>query len=180
MNYEPQLIVKAFVYILTLWFFLCLFSDFNFKNIGTKILFVWISINLYWLEPISLSVASPEYLQAYIVNKEFLIKLNASFALMIAMFLKYDKSAWKYASLLSFATVCHIVIILSLRTKSYGVFYLYYDELLIITNILIMVASKNGIITALRNIQGMLHWVCFDNCNFNKGVSTQKKRKAKA
>lgn len=179
MTYEPQLIVKALVYILTLWFFLCCIQKPKIQNIGFYILLSWISINLYWLSDINQPIESSAYLNEYIGKRNFMIKLDGVFALMMSMFLHKDKSAWKHSLLLAFAALCHIMILLNLKTDSYTFFYTWYDELIIIVGLLQMVVSRDGITEALRSIQGLLRWWSSNINRGSKGLSPQKKRSAK-
>ena len=117
---------------------------------------------------------------SYIELTNKVVLIDGCFALVCALLLKVSPTAYKHTLLLSFATLCHIMIILSLKTKSYGFFYLWYDELIILVELLQMVISYDGFTRALNRIQGLLRGRNHDNHGYNQSLSIQKKRKAKA
>jgi hypothetical protein len=116
---------------------------------------------------------------SYLESKNSLVLIDSSFALMLAMFLYKDKNAYKYALTLCFATICHIMIISSLKTESYGFFYTWYDELVAIAMLSQIWISKSGITTALRNLQRLLRGRNVDRNSYNKDISIQEKPKVK-
>ena len=95
-----------------------------------------------------------------------LIKYDGALALIMTMIMLIDKTAWKHALILSFAVLCHFMISLYLITDSSKlesvsfIFYEYYDELIILTAILQMVVSLDGMVkginSAFRFIQSSL------------------------
>ncbi len=95
-------------------------------------------------------------LSTYISNRSVYILLDGATALALTMFMMFDKTAWKQALLLSFATLCHIMIILSLKNHHAGFFYTWYDELIIAVGLLQMMVSYDGFINALSNLQVLL------------------------
>ena len=100
--------------------------------------------------------------QEHISNKINYLMYEGATALILSMFLNKDKVAWKHASILCFAMVCHIMIILHLSTGSYyvwaisKVFYSYYKELILTIGILQMMVSHDGLISAFSNLQELL------------------------
>ena len=94
--------------------------------------------------------------ESYIYNREIFTLLDGALALLMTMFLKLDKAAWKQALLLAFATLCHIMITLSIKNAHAGFFYTWYDELIITVGLLQMMVSYDGFISALSNLQELL------------------------
>lgn len=101
---------------------------------------------------------------SYIEKREVYILLDGVTALILTMFMIKDKAAWKQALLLSFATLCHIMIILSIQNAHAGFFYNWYDELIISIGFLQMMVSYDGFIHALSNVQVLLLRAC-NYCN---------------
>ena len=173
MTYEPHLIAAILSYPLLVWFFICLFS-------GKKYFLSSLVLCILWLMYcISLSHGLFDGL-SYLESKSVLIRIDGAFALVMTTLFLFDRVAIRHAVLLAFATLCHIMIILSIKNESYGFFFYYYDELIIMVGLLQMVISYNGFTTALRNIQGLLHWHNDDSNCIDSSLPTQKKRKAKA
>tara|TARA_R110000850_G_scaffold202489_1_gene328449 strand:+ start:268 stop:771 length:504 start_codon:yes stop_codon:yes gene_type:complete len=93
---------------------------------------------------------------SYIENKGVYTCLDGVTALILTMFMNVDKTAWKQAALLSFATLCHIMVILSLINQQAGFFYNWYSELIFLIGILQIMVSYDGFIHALSNLQALL------------------------
>ena len=185
MNYKPHEFIDVMIYAMILWFFIASLSSKRADNVSSVLILVWISITVLWMSKIPFDISTKEYLNAYIQKREFLVQFDAVFSLIISMFLRHDKNAWKQALLLSFATFCHIMIIydLSIYSSSFSsLFYLYYDELIIAIGLLQMMvayaALVNGITNSRRALSTML---CRSNAYCHgiiKNISTQKKTKA--
>ena len=77
-------------------------------------------------------------------------------ALTIAMFIKYDKYVIRQSLLLIFATLCHVMVLLSLLNSHVGFFFTWYDELIIAVGLLQMMVSYDGLIGAFSNLQDLL------------------------
>jgi len=92
----------------------------------------------------------------YIENRDAFLLMDGGVALTLTMFMSLDKTAWKQALLLAFASLCHIMIILSIKNAHAGFFYTWYDELIIAVGILQMMVSYDGLIRALSNFQSLL------------------------
>lgn len=184
MNYKPHEFIDVMIYAMILWFFIASLSSKRADNVSSVLILVWISITALWMSKIPFDISTKEYLNAYIQKREFLVQFDAVFSLIISMFLRHDKNAWKQALLLSFATFCHIMIIydLSIYSSSFSnLFYLYYDELIITIGLLQMMvayaALVDGITNASRTLQALLYRL---NVNYNricKNTLTYKKRK---
>lgn len=87
-------------------------------------------------------------LNEYIKDVKISILWDGAAALMLTMFLIFDKAAWKQALLLAFAVLCHSVLIYDLTITSSpfsNFFYDWYDELIIAVGLLQMGASYNAI-----------------------------------
>jgi len=117
-------------------------------------------------------------LASYVYNRNVSVLWDGATALILAMFLVFDKVAWKQALLLAFATLCHIMIILQL-TEAPSIFslffYSFYDELIIIVGILQMMVSHDGLITALGRLQDYIPRLTFNNRGYSASVSSSKK-----
>jgi len=172
-EYKPHLIAENLSYLLLVWFFvISVFGGIKDFAVSCCLCILWLiycwifTFNLF--DPLS-----------YIELTNKIILIDGSFALACAMLLKLSPTALKHSLLLCFATLCHIMIILSLKTKSYGFFYLWYDELIILVGLLQMVISYNGFTKALHRIQGLLRGRNVDSNCANKGLFAQKTGKAK-
>lgn len=172
MTYEPHLIAANLSYPLLVWFFICLFSGRKYFLSSLALMCLW----LIYCYAISNGMFKPF---SYIESKGVLIRIDSAFALIMTVIFIFDKLAIRHAILLSFATLCHIMVILSIKNESYGLFFYYYDELIIMVGLLQMVVSYGGFKTALCNIRGLLLWRNCDNNGNCKDISTQKKRGTK-
>lgn len=94
--------------------------------------------------------------EAYIAKREIYTLYDGVTSLILVMFITKDKYAWKQALLLSFATLCHIMVILSLINQQAGFFYNWYSELIFLIGILQIMVSYDGFIHALSNLQVLL------------------------
>ena len=108
------------------------------------------SLNVLFQLPVATDQSS------YIYNREVFILWDGVTALILSMFLNVDKTAWKQALLLAFATLCHIMIILNIKAHHAGFFYNWYDELIIAVGLLQMMVSHDGLIGAFSNLQELL------------------------
>ena len=77
-------------------------------------------------------------------------------ALIIIMFVKFDDYAIDQSILLIFATACHIMVLSGLLSDRTGIFFIWYDELIITIGILQIMVSYDGFIHALSNLQSLL------------------------
>lgn len=135
-----------------MWFFIIsLFGGKKYLPSSLCILFC-IAVNVVWIKLLVEQGVAGSFTE----RKEFLIDLEGVTALILTMFLYVDKTAWKQALLLSFATLCHIMIISSIKQAHAGFFYTWYDELIIAVGLLQMMVSYDGFIGALSNLQALL------------------------
>jgi len=111
--------------------------------------------------------------ESYVFNRNVFVLWDGVTAVILTMFLIFDRIAWKQALLLSFACFCHIMIVYDLTVESTWFslfFYSYYNELIVLTGVAQMVVSHNGIYTALRAIRKFIRgrnldsWGC-NSCN---------------
>lgn len=169
--YEPHLIPVYLSYFCFVWFFfLFLFSD-DFIS--------YLLLSLLWGFYSAIFITSSFDSLSYIESTNLNVLIDSSFALILAMFLPKDSNAYKYALTLCFATLCHIMIISSIKTESYGFFYNWYDELIAITMLSQIWISKSGLTNALGNLQRLLRGRNVDNNSYNKNISIQKSTKVK-
>ena len=126
----------------------------------------------------------------FIYGLEFAIKYDGATALIMTMLLTKDKSAWKQALILVFAVTCHFMILLHLITNSYVMwaiskpFYMIYDELIIMTVLLQIWVSRDGmakgIDNAFRVLPSMLFGFVFHRNRINKNLPLSKTGKDKS
>lgn len=103
-------------------------------------------------------------------------------ALIMTMFLTYDKKASKQATLLAFAVTVHIVVLWDQDIHSSlisSIVYCWYDELIIAIGLLQMMVSYNGFIRAFSNLQGLLYRAVLCGHGLSKGLLARKKRARK-
>ena len=174
MTYEPHLIAVNLSYLLLVWFFII--SAFGKDRDFAVSLVLCVLWGLYCLV-FFFELFSP---LSYNETLNTIILIDSAFALSCAMILRLSPSAWKHSLLLCFATFCHCMLLLSLKYDYVSIFYLWYDELIIMVGLLQMVISYNGFTKAFRNIQGLLHWRNANSDGVSSSLPTQKKRKAKA
>ena len=134
---------------LVYFLFILLFAD-KSKKAHAAIIFLACFIPVCF--PLSVSVDVNHYIE----KKEIYVMYDGAFALMLTAFMRLDKTAWKQALLLAFASLCHIMIILSIKNAHAGFFYTWYDELIIAVGILQMMVSYDGLISAFSNLQELL------------------------
>jgi hypothetical protein len=135
---------------MTVYFlFILLFAD---KRIKTHAGIIFLACLVPALFPLDAATD----VKSYIEKKELYVLYDGCVALILTMALKIDRIAWKQALLLAFASLCHIMIILSIKNAHAGFFYTWYDELIIAVGILQMMVSYDGLIRALSNFQSLL------------------------
>lgn len=127
---------------------------FIFGNKDSKIHSVIIFLSCFFVIAYPLDPATTQ--ESYISKREVYTLYDGVTALILVMFIKKDKAAWKQALLLSFASLCHIMIILSLINQHAGFFYNWYSELIFIIGLLQMMVSYDGLTGALSNLQSLL------------------------
>lgn len=159
-------------YLIAAYFlFILVFGGSN-NRIHAAIIFLASALNVVFELPESTDLAS------YIYNRNVSVLWDGATALILAMFLIFDKTAWKQSLLLAFATLCHIMIIYDLTIASSIIslfFYNFYDELIITVGILQMMVSYDGVITALRNIRKYIPGISFNIWRYNKSLSSHKR-----
>lgn len=121
-------------------------------------------------------------IQEFISKCQVSMLLDGGTALVLGMFLVFDRLAWRQALILAFATTCHIMVILHLiNNSSTGlVFYNWYDELIILIGLIQMAISYEGITNALSNIRVCLLRIGYCCYNIGQSIYIQAKRKDKA
>jgi hypothetical protein len=125
----------------------------------------------------------------FVYGLDFAIKYDGATALIMTMLMGIDKRAWKYALILAFAVLCHSMILLHLITGSYFMwaiskpFYLIYDELIIMSALLLLWVSRDGMAKGLNNasrlLQGVLSRFVFYNNRISKSLPPKEKRKGR-
>lgn len=129
--------------------FIAVFGDAGNKPHSVIMSIACLALILFPLPPASSAAEFVEKREVYII-------FDGGLALLITMFLKHDKTAYKHVLLLSFATLCHIMLIFSIQTAQSGFFHSHYKELIIMVGLLQMMVSYDGFIGALSRVQGLL------------------------
>jgi hypothetical protein len=159
-------------YLLVAYFLFILCFGGGNNRIHAAIIFLASALNVIFELPASTDLAS------YIYNRNISVLWDGATALILAMFLIFDKGAWKQASLLAFATVCHIMIIchLTIAPSIFSLFfYSFYDGLIITIGILQMMVSYDGLTSAFRNVREYLPRDSCGNWRYSSSDSTSKK-----
>tara|TARA_R110000851_G_C12950164_1_gene553188 strand:+ start:68 stop:619 length:552 start_codon:yes stop_codon:yes gene_type:complete len=150
--------------ILTFYFlFLTLFGDIRIKISSSIVflssLFIIVSAD-YDFSLVGNIVSDDLYIQDIGIS----ILWDGVTALIIIMFVRYDDYAIDQSILLIFATAWHIMVLSSLLSDRTGLFFIWYDELIIAVGLLQMMVSYDGFIHALSNLQSLLLRAC-NYCN---------------
>lgn len=162
------------VYVMAVYFFFIMLFGESKNRIHSAIIFLSSFLNMLFQHPESYD------LQSYVYNRNISILWDGVTALILTMFLVFDKVAWKHALLLAFAVMCHTMIIYDLTKNSSIIsnfFYSFYDELIIMIGLLQMAVSYDGLIGALDKLQELLHRISFCSYNTYKSLFKQEKRK---
>lgn len=168
------------VYFLMVWFFIASFSKGEWK-VNIVILAMY-AFNVWWFEPITFHNLSAEYKIQFNLNKEHLIKADVFFSLlMLAVnYNKINSYLFKQWSILSFAVLCHSMILYdSTVSQSWvtGFFYTFYDELMIIVGILQVCISSGKILELIRKLRRFDYRILLSGIFSNKGLSQGKTRR---
>lgn len=159
-------------YILAAYFFIILIFGTENNRVHAAIIF-WASLlNVMFILPESINLTE------YIHNRNVSVLWDGATALILSMFLIFDKTAWKQALLLAFATLCHIMIIydLTIASSIFSLFfYSFYDELIITIGILQMMVSYDGITAALGNIRKSMAGAVGDIRSYSQRLSSSEK-----
>ena len=161
------------VYIMAVYFLFILIFGGRANRIHSAIIFLASILNIVFQLPESYD------LKSYVYNRNVFVLWDGVTAVILTMFLVFDKTAWKQAVLLAFAVLCHSMIIYDLTISSSPLtnfFYSFYDELIIIVGLLQMMVSYDGIISALYNLQKLLFRINVYINSISKSFSTSKKR----
>jgi len=169
------------VYIMAFYFsFMFLFGDRQDK-VHAFIISLFALLNIFTSIEISTST-DQSYVSAFIEDTHISILWDGATALILTMFMVFDKTAWKQAILLAFAVLCHTMIIYNLTMQSFWLslfFHSYYVELITLTGLLQIMVSYNGFIRAFNNLQELLlRTILYCNRGI-KSLLTQTKRKSK-
>lgn len=147
------------------------------NRIHAVIIFIASTLNVLFQLPIS------ENTEQYIYNRNVFVIWDGITAVILTMFLFFDRLAWKKALILSFAVLCHSMIIYDITISSslFTVFfYNYYDELIIMIGLAQMMISYDIFIRSLRNIQEHIFSNFFYNNSVSQSLSIQESSKDEA
>ena len=160
------------VYMMVIWFLILLFSDKQYFYCSIIILLSSVA-NILIVDTYELTKV-----MSYSEEVFLLIKLDGVTAMILTAFYFRDKLALKMSLLLAFSVLCHTMIIYDITVSSSFAsyfFYTWYDELIAIVGLLQMVISRDGIISAFRNIQDHILRASFLPWYHSKSVSSHKR-----
>jgi hypothetical protein len=171
------------VYFLLVWFFIASFSKEQWKV--NVVMFAMYLFNTWWFEPIGFHYLSVEYKEQFILNKEHLVKIDVVFCLIMLAtnYNKLNPYLFKQWSLLSFAVLCHFMILYDLTVSQSlitGLFYTFYDELIIIVGLLQVCISSGGIMGLFRKLQSFDYRILLSGILYRKSLPERKTRKVKS
>ena len=177
MSIEPYKIAIFLSYVLMGWFFisvvLSLWSK-SHNTLSSITLFLAWSVYSYVLSTKSMAHLSTPQMYEVIAWYDVITALtltmwlkrpvNSSFIKTLPEWLRYDNFAWKYALIVLVAAICHfvmlrdVVLLLDKSVVSYipSIIYAWYDELIILTQVLqLMVATYGmvGMVGAIRKLR---------------------------
>jgi hypothetical protein len=135
-------------YIIAAYFLFILIFGGRGNRIHAAIIFLASALNVIFELPESTNLSE------YVYNRNVFILWDGVAALILSMFLLFDKTALKQALLLAFATICHGMIVyhLTIAPSLFSLFfYSFYDELIVVVGILQIMVSYDGVITAFSN-----------------------------
>jgi len=177
--YEFSLMVRIYFPILTIILFsiIVLFGN-NQGRIHSFIICVMCVV--YFLMPtLPEGLTDEDYRVAFADSAYISILINFCTALAMTMFLSTDKGALKHALILCFAITINVMVIYDIESKSYGLFSLYFNELLILVGILQIWNSSNGLTAAYGNISELLRRIYVYSYNIGASLLARKKRETK-
>ena len=183
---NPHLVVKYLVYLLSVWFFILMITGNSKDKLSAFILFLFTLVNLYIFKENQHVYGSTDYFDAYVYELELAISLNGLVALSLTMVMNLDRTAWKQALLLAFATFVHTMVLCDLTIASSWFsefFFDHYDGFIILVGLLQIWVSYDGMVkgfnNAFRRIQSVLFRFIFHYYRIRKSLSTQKKIKGR-
>jgi len=115
-----------------------------------------------------------------VINRNLDLIYEILTCVALSMILAFDRDAWKHLALLTFAVLCHVMIIYRLTIEYTLIshwFYLYYDELLVLIGLTQMVVSKDGFRAALSNLLFLLRGIHTDYLRVYKNILSLKQAK---
>lgn len=165
-------------YVVAVWFFIIAVFNREHRILAATLSTISI-VNIIIIDLLKLS----DYV-SFLEMKAFLVLFDALSAFIIVSMLHIDKTAWKHAAILIFAVVCHIMVLLLFINGSYKEdgfyivwlilkpFYLfYYENLIILSALLQMVVSYNGLRGAFTNLDRVIQSVFFWSRHYVSGSS---------
>ncbi len=168
-------------YLVAIWFFVLSFVS-KGDRLYAAILFLFSVFNIVILDLFNFTDGFK-----YEDYKEILIKLDGTAALIMTFVMIKERQATNQALILIFMVLCHTMILLHLITDSYIMwaiskpFYAVYNELIIMSALLQIWVSRDGMAkglnNALRGLQSMLFSFIFHYHRISKSLSERKKIK---
>jgi len=178
-NYYLDIIAINQMTVMAIFFFIILiFGKLEYK-LHSLVIFVSSILVCFSSYDSSIIPTDEQYISDLMVS----ISWDGVSALIMTMFLTFDKKASKQAALLAFAVTVHTVVLWDQDIHSSfisSIVYCWYDELIITIGLLQMMVSYNGFIRAFSNLQGLLYRAVLCGHGLGKGLLARKKRASKA
>jgi hypothetical protein len=203
MTYLPHLIAMNLSYILMVWFFISLLLSIYSKSQNTlssfTLFLVWAfySYALHYNKMAHLTdpqvyeaVAWFDLITALILTMWLKGAISRRISTALPYWLRYDSLAWAYALIILVAAICHFVMlndVVLLLGKSNAlhtpsIIYVWYDELIILTQILQIMVAGYGMVKSIRTLI-ILHKTSFDYSagvnDYIESLQRQKTREAR-
>jgi len=144
------------VYLMVPFFFILLiFGERKYKS-SSFLIFISCILNIIIDEPIDQTLSDNEKLRLFILETNIAILWDSAISLILITSKFFNQASGKQALLLSFAVLCHIMIVYDLTVQSYYFTYFFYNwyvELIILVGMLQMAVSYNGFMGALSGLQ---------------------------
>ncbi len=161
------------IYLMTPFFFILLFFGERKYRSYSFLIFTSCLLNIITNNPINQSLDDNEKLRLFILDTNISILWDSAIVLILITSKFFSQSSGKQALLLSFAVLCHIMIVYDLTVHSYyltDLFYRWYVELIIFVGVLQMAVSYNGFIGSLNNLQSLICRIFNYNSRSSKSI----------
>jgi len=167
----------AVLYLLMPFFFILLLFGERKDRSSSMLIFISCLLNIITDSPIDQTLGEDEKLRLIVLDTNIAILWDSAIVLILITSKLFNQASGKQAILLSFAVLCHIVVVYDLTVQPYyitNLFCVWYVELIILVGLLQMAVSYNGFIGSLSNLQGIIRRF-FNNSGGNrKGLLEQE------
>lgn len=150
------------VYLMIPFFFILLFFGERKYMASSFLIAASCVLNLIVDDPINQNFSGDEKERLFVLEINIAILWDSAIALILITSKFFNQASGKQASLLSFAVLCHIMLVYDLTVQSYFVtnlFYNWYVELIILVGMLQMAVAYNGFMGALSSLRKHIRWL---------------------